>query len=181
MAERIATKRRLVRRLAEIGVDSSSVVAIVNCLREEPDLLEHGLSRRDLERANNAIFIKVAVSVELSQQLPGKSFRWEFASFQELLAFYCAECPMFRDTVAALHVHNPSSPDNMWSLILYCDETTPSNPLRLDQLKKYMAVYCTFKDWGSIMLRHDAMWLPIAVLRTKEIKKLRGGWPSAMR
>ena len=174
-------KRRLVQKLAEIGVGSSSVIAIINALREEPDVLGDGLSRRDLERGIMAIFAKVAVSVELPRHVPGESFKWEFASFQQLLAFYCAECPMFREMVARLHVHSPCSPDQPWSLILYCDETTPGNPLRLDQLKKYMATYCTFKDWGSIMLRHDAMWLPIAVLRTKEIKKIRGGWPTALR
>ena len=168
MAERIAKKRRLVHKLAEIGIGSSSVIAIINALREEPELLEDGLSRRDLERGIMAIFAQVAVLVELPRHVPGQSFKWEFASFQKLLAFYCAECPMFREMVARLHVHNPCSPDQPWSLILYCDDTTPGNPLRLDQLKKYMAVYCTFKDWGSIMLRHDAMWLPIAVLRTKE-------------
>ena len=181
MAERIAKKRRLVQKLAEIGIASTTVIAIVNALREEPDVLEVGLSRRDLERGISAIFAQVVVAVELPRHVPLKNFIWEFASFQLLLAFYCAECYMFREMVARLHVHSPCSPDMPWSLILYCDETTPGNPLRLDQLKKYMAVYCTFKDWGSIMLRHDAMWLPIAVLRTKEIKKVRGGWPSALR
>ena len=87
MAERLAKKRRLVQKLAEIGVGSSSVIAIVNALREEPDVLGDGLSRRDLERGIMAIFAQVVVSIELPRHVTGQSFKWEFASFQQLLAF----------------------------------------------------------------------------------------------
>jgi hypothetical protein len=95
MAERIAKKRRLVHKLAEIGIGSSSVIAIINALREEPELLEDGLSRRDLERGIMAIFAQVAVSIQLPRHTPGQSFVWEFASFQKLLAFTVLIVPCF--------------------------------------------------------------------------------------
>jgi hypothetical protein len=168
-------------RLAELGVAASKVAAIIDAVREVPDILETGISRRGLERAYNHIFSKVAVSVELPMLGSTETFCWEFASFQKLIAYYCDECHMYRNAIAELHQRTPCNPEAPWSMVLYCDETSPGDPLRLDARKKYMAVYASIKDFGEIMLKHEAMWLPLATLRTNKIKILKGGWANAFR
>ena len=104
-------------RLAELGVAASKVAAIIDAVREVPDILETGISRRALERAYNHIFSKVAVSVELPILGSTETFCWEFASFQKLIAYYCDECHMYRNAIAELHQRTPCNPEAPWSMV----------------------------------------------------------------
>ena len=72
----------------------------------------------------------------------------------------------------------PHAPAN---LVIYADEATPGNVLRLDNRRKVLAVYVTLREFGPDLVKHADMWLPLAILRSSQIKDILGGTSFCMR
>ena len=72
----------------------------------------------------------------------------------------------------------PHAPAN---LVIYADEATPGNVLRLDNRRKVLAVYVTLREFGPDLVKHADMWLPLAILRSSQIKDILGGASFCMR
>ena len=64
--------------------------------------------------------------------------------------------------------------------VVYFDETVPGNALRLDTTRKFMAVYVAIRELGSL-LKHECLWMPVAVLKASTIKNIRGQWSHCLR
>ena len=72
----------------------------------------------------------------------------------------------------------PHAPAN---LVIYAGEATPGNVLRLDNRRKVLAVYVTLREFGPVLVKHADMWLPLAILRSSQIKDILGGTSFCMR
>ena len=175
-----AKRRRGLQRLVGLGIPVGKLAKVLQAVREDDDVLEVG-TRWHLRAATYHLYDQVAVSDQLHFEKDGRGFIWEYANLSKLFRLFTSECPAYRELLAMLHKARPSSPDYPWSLIVYCDETVPGDPLRLDQKKKVMAVYVTILDLGEAILKHDCAWLPLACLRTHTLKKLAGKWGAALR
>ncbi len=63
-----------------------------------------------------------------------------------------------------------------YKLMFYCDEAAPGDIKRFDNKRKTLYMYFATEDVGIRLLKHDAMWLPLASIITEMIKTIDGGW-----
>ena len=63
---------------------------------------------------------------------------------------------------------------------MYADEVSPGNILKVENHRKMYAFYVAVKQLGPLVLKHESCWLPLAVLRTTELKKIKGGVGAAL-
>ena len=120
-----------------------------------------------------SLFDAAAVAVEL-RLVGGGSYTWEYVDFARALDLFAQESADFAGILRDLQQRKPSTPSEPWEIVVYFDETVPGDPLRLDQRRKFMSFYLAVKDVGPALLKHEFMWLPCAVLRTRIIKTVEG-------
>ena len=71
------------------------------------------------------------------------------------------------------HAECPSTINDPWGLILYCDEIIPGNVLGRAE-RKVWTIYATFLQFGD-HLSHEDAWLTISVERSAFVATLGGG------
>ena len=111
----------------------------------------------------------ISTTIELDLD-DGGTYSWDHFRLDKLLVYIAEECVEFqRLLVMALAVQA------VLSLVLYADEVTPGNPLAPDNQRKYWAIYVSIVEFGSDVLSNPLVWLPIAVIRSAVVKKVKGG------
>ena len=157
-------KRRCVEQVLGLGIPMAKISKLVHRLQECPEILEFGIHEKTLGRAIHAELDAVVESTLMPRDPdergnPREDFLWQYCTFGKLLSEFAAACPEFARALRSL---GQTSPQRPLHLVVYFDETVPGNALRLDVPKKFMVVYCTFRELGHF-LKHEAMWLPIVV------------------
>lgn len=110
----------------------------------------------------------------------GSHFAWEVASVAKVTQTMVERSENFRSLLGAAFSARPSTPQQPFELVFYCDETVPGNVLRPMNDRKCMAVYFVFRNIGP-WVRSAAFWIPWAVIRTNILKRVLGGWATAAR
>ena len=148
------------------------------------DIKKHGLPElddtRDLRAAREMLMNEKTpygpISVE--KEVPasgGGSVRIRMASPLALLFFMFFNCAPFASFLEERLVECPSSYEAPWNLILYCDEVHPGDQLGGKKLRKFHAIYLSFKEFGMAALSHEDMWFTIATVRTQIVNQIPGG------
>ena len=148
------------------------------------DIKKHGLPElddtRDLRAAREMLMNEKTpygpISVE--KEVPasgGGSVRIRMASPLALLFFMFFNCAPFASFLEERLVECPSSYEAPWNLILYCDEVHPGDRLGGKKLRKFHAIYLSFKEFGMAALSHEDMWFTIATVRTQIVNQIPGG------
>ena len=73
----------------------------------------------------------------------------------------------------------PSTHSTPWSLIYYCDEVVPGNPLSADTSRKVQTAYLSFKEFGPIALSKEEAWLVALIARSSQIMEMEAGMSQA--
>lgn len=105
------------------------------------------------------------------------TFEWTFFSFSKLVSFHAKKNQAF---AAALKKALSQSRGRPLNIILYADELTPGNVIRPDNRRKLVQWYASFADF-KLHLRNEAVWLPVAVLRSSMVGQIDGGVSTATR
>ena len=166
--------------LSELGLPACKLVALIDKLRCHADLLDVPVSRKNLHAAQVEAFneVKTVISVPRND---GTFYDWEICDLGKLLVHLTSECDGLAALLNELYDTRPCSKNRPWGFILYFDETVPGDSLRLDVPKKFMAVYCSIKELGPTILKHEKVWLPLATVRTNVLPDIRGGWAMMLR
>ena len=160
--------------LSELGLPAGKLVAVIDKLRCHADLLDVPVSRKNVYRAQVEAFnaVKTVISVPRND---GSFYDWEICDLGKLLVHLTSECDGLAALLNELFETRPCSKNRPWGLILCFDETVTGDSLRLDVPKKFMAVYCTIKELGPTMLKHEKVWMPLATVRTNVLQHIRRG------
>ena len=70
---------------------------------------------------------------------------------------------------------HPPTLEAPWGLILYADEVVPGNAMSFDNRRKCWAVYCSFKQFGALLLQQEDSWFTILACRSSVIANVSGG------
>ena len=135
-------------------------------------------SRCQLRRAFAKQYEEVEAVVDL-ELIKGGTFKWHTASFSKLFQVVCRESPSYKRLVLQAFLNRPPSTDCPWDLIVYADEVTPENILKVDNQRKMLAFYAAVKQMGPLVLKGDTCWLPLGILRTNKVKETQGGVSAA--
>ena len=104
----------------------------------------------------------------------GQTHKLPVVNLGDALTHSISQCAAFRQEFERAMAQGRGGRDNPWCLILYLDEATPGNVLRLDNQRKVLLWYAGFLEMGPF-LRSEHAWLPVAVVRTSLLKTVQGG------
>lgn len=158
-----AALERLLRRLAEAGLPE-----------------EVAFSRDQLQRGSE----HTRLATEVVEELPllgGGAFRWSCVSLKKALPLVVRSCGSLAQELARRWEEQPCAAGSEWHLSLYGDEVTPGNVLAPNNRRKMCCFYAAIRELGPSVLRHEAVWVPIGVLRTEMAKRIDGGLAAAVR
>ena len=155
------------------GVSNPTLGRVVDVLRRNPDLLDGGVTEATLKDTAAAFYCAVEQHEALRRK-EGPDFDWACASVHKSLSFYALHSANFRFLLRSTYERRRCTPAEPWHMIVYLDEAVPGAVMRPDNLRKMMCYYVSFREFGAYVLKHEAAWLPVAVLRTSIIKDCVG-------
>ena len=62
-----------------------------------------------------------------------------------------------------------------WSVVFYCDEVTPGNPLKALNTRKLWVIYWSFLQLGEALCDEE-VWFLLSVVKTSTVREVAGGW-----
>lgn len=178
-ASRASKVRRLV---ANARVPHSVLSDIVSQLRDCPELLEEELSRFSIGRAVEALW-SAAGCTQKVKLTTGGTFDWDCLSLPKVLQHLSKNCAAFRAALRETWEAHPCTADTPWHLVAYGDEVVPGNVLRLDNRRKFFGLYITIREFGGALIKHETLWIALAMIRSSIAKQWPGGlsgWMSAI-
>ena len=167
-------------RISDLRLNSFlSQSALQGVLREIHDKGVPAVSsRRSIKRARSdavrvdtsygSLFQKITVPLE-----DESTTDLEIISPAPFLAHAVKQCPAFAKYLIAKHAENPSSAEHPWRIVLYTDEVTPGNQLKVDNRRKVWVLYWSFAELGS-GLSNEVMWNILAVVRSSTVREVNG-------
>lgn len=158
----IAGLQRLLASIAESG----------------PDVVSH--SRNRLLDVNHQLFVEHSVT-ELMPLKSGGDFAWQYLCSCKWLSAMVNRSPSLQELFRAALAKSPCSSVRPWHLVVGFDEFSPGNKLAVDNRRKTMVRSFTFLELGQGAVSSGHGWLTVAVLRTCQIEKIRGGWSACLR
>ena len=163
-----------------LGLAEKKLLKVVDKIRDNQEIFDHPVGRKAISHATKHLFNQCRTTIKL-RRATGPAYNWQCSNVGKAFDLLGVECAPFGKMLRRLHARSPSSYEKPWSLILYYDETVPGSPLRLDQVRKFMGVYASIKEFGPSALKHERNWIPAAVLRKNVIKTVLGGWSGCLR
>ena len=151
-------------------ISQAGLAAVLNHVKTNPAILSAATSRQTLGRNVLHNFDAVASCIKLPLE-DGSSFDWHVLLPQQLIPHVAASSSAFARLLDSVAKALP--PSEIWKCILYHDEITPGNVLRVSNARKFTAFYLSFYQF-SMHLRCEDAWLCIAVLRHDVLNKVAG-------
>ena len=151
--------------------------SLLKCLKELPiDDVRNGRNSFSQDLSSTYGHALTTITVPTTEG----PFDWEVAKPNEMLKLYLESPALSEYVVKALHEHG-NDPDRPWHLVVYCDELTPGNALKLNNKKKLNAYYVCILELEPWLRSMCEAWIPIGVLRSSRAKTIIGGWTFLMR
>ena len=97
-------------------------------------------TRAEVRAAVDDFSSDVIDTVDIPTKARG-SWTWHIAKFQRLLPCVVSRCAGFRVELESAFTHFPNSQSSPWRLVLYSDEITPGNVLKLQNRRKAACWY----------------------------------------
>ena len=169
-------KRRRVLELvgASSGVAISRLTRILDHIRKQPQVLEDVKNRHVVDRSLRDIRKEICPYVPLVA-VPGQHVQdMPMLTLQKSMGYYLEHVANFRVLVQTCFAENPCTPARPWRLIVGQDELTPGGVLRLDNKRKTLAFFGSFREFGPTRLKHAAAWMPLFFVRSVVCKKVQG-------
>ena len=108
-----------------------------------------------------------------------ESMSWEIIHPFAYIWYPSSICPAFAQ-VMATSAANAGARQPL-DLVLYGDELTPSNPLRVYGGRQAFCAYYCFTNWPQWLLHRKDGWLCLGYLRTSLIHRVNGSVPIVIR
>ena len=154
------------------GVSSCALARILKFARERPDVIadlpasESGIRHAHAEEA----MAPLRGLVE-DLQMPDCAVSIPILDFQRTVDYLVQSSSDWRDCMEAwARSDSPAAPVRC---VLYHDEVTAGNPLRVQNRRRFVAVYLSFADWRHC-LQHEHLWVPLTCVRSETLKTIPG-------
>ncbi len=183
MASRSAKLRRLGDfRRSKAHCSASAMAQILTDIKNNglPDLTDRKSVReaRDLVATTQGAYGPILQSIECVDN-DGVAKQIPVASPFALLSASVGTSESFRGFMKQQLRLHPSSPEQLWNIILYSDEVTPGNPLATLNQRKFQALYWSFLEFDTIALSHEECWFVLMTEFSTAINALSAGLSQA--
>ena len=161
-------------------VSQSSLCAILQEVQRSgvPELhgRKHMLQARDLLTSACTPYGRVREECTIPSAAPGgEGLVFPYTNLLALIYTAYAQCEPFATFLDERLEAVPSTFENPWHLVAYCDEVQPGDPIGGKMARKLQAVYASFLEFGAHALSHEACWFTVATIRSRYVAHMAGG------
>lgn len=157
------------------GVPHQQIEKLLALLRKEENLEDAlGADRKALGRSMDDLRRSVG-EVEQLTTVDGGKFECSTASLPNSLPHVVLRSPAWAEDFRLASDRRPCTQASPFHLLVYTDEATQCNVLRLDNRRKLAAMYVAIQEIRQERHKHDGMWLPAACIRSSVAKSVAGG------
>lgn len=128
---------------------------------------------RQFRKTIELLHERVLADITLVLPVAPASEKLPLAKITNLLTWFCEEAPCFGRLLLSTCQRRPGAERSL-SLLVYCDEVTPGDPLKPDNLRKSYLIYASLLEFGKY-LQSSYAWLPVCVLKHSFINTVQGG------
>jgi len=159
-------------------VSQSALAVILRIAKEEG--VPEASTRQHVRAARDATVFQATPYGRIHQSVDvpltaGGSFALEVQHPFAMLHHAAATSQAFSGLVQRTLLRYPGTPGNPWRLVFYTDGVGPGNPLGYKHLRKFLACYYTFVDFGAAAISDEECWFELSVCRNSIIDTLVGG------
>ena len=182
-----STRRELrAELLAASRATKTSVASILMTLQERGILNDPELGKsNERHRLREAVEYHAKAmtpygSVVQKIEVPlinGKSMTWEIIHPFAFLYYLTSVCQGF----AIMMNSCLQQARGKFTLVMYGDEITPGNPMRVDKGRQLPCFYYTFIQWPTWLLHRKDGWMAFGSIRTRFMKQILGGHSALMK
>jgi hypothetical protein len=176
----------LLQLLHRGGISSSGLAALLRSLKDslgeaDVDLGDLAASRSSLQRVAESAIEAFFVQEQIPLKTGGDSFCWEYLDPAKLITDAVASSPVLKSLFATAVARHPPSHARPWSVIVGFDEFVPGNKLRVDNERKCMNLYFSFKELGQHALCNEIAWFTPVCVRASKLHDCEGGFSRFLR
>lgn len=165
-------------------VSQAALAEILSAVKEAGEVPEATSRSTVKRRRQEAIDIEtpygpVISSMELDA-LDGSKVRLPFCNPAAWLHYCSRNCHRMQQLLdgASATPNNIKAP---WQLILYLDEVSPGNALKVHNRRKLQCVYWSIQEFGGVELTQEHSWQVLTCVRTDTVNRLRSGMSQLFR
>lgn len=164
----MALKRGNLAQLVGVKrVSDSALVSIAKKLREH----EIGpVTEKRIYSLVQDVFARAGATIPLPTE--SGEFQWAVLRLDRVVQLFVEEVPSFR---ALMTEAVRTSEGGKLDMLFYLDEVCPGNVLKIDNRRKFWALYASFRQFKQHRLCREVTWFPLAAIRTAVVHTIPGG------
>ena len=148
-------------------VSDSALVSIAKKLRED----DCGpVTEKRIYSLVQDVFARAGSIISLPTE--SGEFKWAVLRLDRVVQLLVEELAPFR---ALMSEALRASEGGKLDMLFYLDEVCPGNVLKIDNKRKFWALYASFKQFSPHRLCREVTWLPLAAIRTSVVHTIPGG------
>ena len=160
-------------------ISQNAVSEILTAVRNSGEIPEH-TSRATVKRRREAAIGIDTQYGQLLQQLAvqkedGTTLLLDYCNPAAFLHYTSRHCPRMQDMLNAAAAQHLNSVTSKWQLMLYMDEVSPGNQLKVHNSRKLQAIYWSIQEFGGYNLTQEHAWCVLMCIRTDIVNSLAGG------
>ena len=165
--------------LSRIGrkhyVSQAGLVSILEAVRESG--LPRGISKSAVKRSRqSAMQVETPYGSMLKQwslvDTKGREVKVEYLHPLACLWHALHTCAKFRAFFENILATSPCDMNRKWRLVIYSDEVSPGNQLKVTNARKVHAVYWASQEFGRALMAEDG-WITLTCVRTQTVNQLQ--------
>ena len=157
-------------------ISQAAVAEILTAVRDSGELPQATSKATVKRRRDNGISVDTPygplVHMKTLVSKDGSALDVPFANPAAWLYHTSRNCPRMMSLFnsASKHANHINQP---WRLMLYCDEVSPGNQLKVHNRRKLQCVYYSVQEFGGYELTQEYAWSVLTCIRTDLVNKLQ--------
>ena len=131
------------------------------------------VSDKVIRNAVGAVATRLQDSIEVPCANGGETI--PIFSPGKLVKYLSEECRTYNLALSKVARPTPTDQPKTLSMVLYLDEVTSGNVLRVANTRETWVYYFSFREWSQMGLSQNCFWHTFALLRINSVKKVTGG------
>lgn len=160
-------------------ISQSALADVLTAVKESGELPEttskSTVKRRRAEAAEISTPYGNLIQEFQLNAVDGSMIKLSFVHPASFLHHTSTECPGMQELLDGAHARSPNTVSKPWVLILYLDEISPGNQLKVTNKRKLWAIYYSVKEFGGFQLSQESSWAMLTAIRSETIGKIKGG------
>ena len=160
-------------------ISQNALAEVLQAVKESGALPQHTSRSTVKRRRDEAVNVDTPYGHLLQvfevEKDDGSKLSLSYVNPAALLHHASKECPRMQSLFKAAMEQFPNDVRHKWTLMLYMDQVSPGNQLKVHNRRKLQCIYFSVKEFGGFNLAQEHAWCVLTCVRTDVANQLKGG------